>query len=117
MRGMTVILRIQCPIRLRGSFSDDSHTTQKYTQHRTWAVTVRKISVRDKPRPQIEELPSQTPTENPKRKASPHRSLVRLELRCQRRAISPLLYGDTEEVGLRLEHPVEDDRGHAQADR
>ena len=27
MRGMIVILRIQCPIRLRGSFSDDSHTT------------------------------------------------------------------------------------------
>ena len=35
MWDMTVILRIQCSIWLRESHSDDSHTTQKYTQHRT----------------------------------------------------------------------------------
>ena len=35
MQGMTVILEIHRPIRLRASLSDNSHTTQKYTQHRT----------------------------------------------------------------------------------
>ena len=60
-----------------------------------------------------------TPTDDPKRKARPHRSLVRLELRCRRRVIpsSFLVDNGASAARLRLEHPVEDDRGYAEADR
>jgi hypothetical protein len=58
-----------------------------------------------------------TPTENTKRKACPHRSLVRLELCCRRRVIGSLVHGDAKAARLRPERPVEDDRGHAEADR
>ena len=57
------------------------------------------------------------PTENTKRETCPHCGLVCLQLSRLWRVITSLVHGDAKVARLRLEHPIEDDRGHAEADR
>ena len=105
-----------------GDLSNDSHTTQKHTQNRTWG-NERKISRASQGMPRLERGAgfNTTPTKHAEGKPRPHRSLVRLELRRPRRRVSRVssleVRSDAKAAGLRPEHFIVDGRGHAEADR